>query len=588
MPITRIQGQNIANSAISTDKVDSAFTATYATYASVAANLTPRITTVNVANSTYAVLDDTSVNTSGGYLVITGTNFQSGALVTIGDTAATSTTYVNDTTLRAQVPAKTAGSYSVYVQNPDGGTAIRVLGVAFSNTPVWGTAAALSNQAANTAFAVSISANSDSNVTYSNTTSLPAGTTLLANGLFYGTVTVGSETVFTFDVNAVDAELQDTPRTFSLTVTVGPPSGSLFTAGAASLGVLGLNDAVNRSSPTQVGSGTDWSVVASSGLNCFVIKLDGTLWSFGANIYGTLGLNDAVNRSSPVQVGSSSNWSEIIGQYPSAMALKTNGTLWAWGSNDRGRLGLNNTVYKSSPTQVGSDTTWFKIGSTYRAGFAIKTNGTLWSWGDNFGGVLGINDAVNKSSPIQVGSATNWSKLDTSGAASNGPMFAIKTNGTLWAWGISYYGGLGLGEQTVYRSEPVQVGSDTNWSETVSSGAGDCTLGLKTNGTLWAWGNNNNGQLGLNATGVNKSSPTQVGSGTNWSKLIKSSSRGANAVTMAAIKTDGTLWTWGKNNVHGQLMLGDTINRSSPTQVGTGGTWLNMTSTYYSTMAIKQ
>ena len=598
MPITRIQGQNIANSSISTNKVDSAFTATYATYASVAANLTPRITTVNVANSTYAVLDDTSVNTSGGYLVITGANFQSGALVTIGDTAATSTTYVNDTTLRAQVPAKTAGSYSVYVQNPDGGTAIRVLGVAFSNTPVWGTAAALSNQAANTAFAVSISANSDSNVTYSNTTSLPAGTTLLANGLFYGTVTVGSETVFTFDVNAVDAELQDTPRTFSLTVTVGPPSGSLFFIGGwGNQGISGLNDNnIKRSSPTQVGSNSTWTEVAASALVFFGLKSDNTLWSWGYNLWGDCGLGDTINRSSPVQIGSSTNWSDIVSQYSGVHAIKTNGTLWSWGNNDRGRLGLNDRVDRSSPTQLGTDTTWLRVGASYRAGFAIKTNGTLWSWGDNTGAILGLNESgsgVYRSSPTQVGANTTWSKISKSGTNNSMmTMLAIKTDGTLWAWGSTTDGGLGLNVGSLYKSSPTQVGSDTNWSEAVvvstPEGTG-ASFAIKTDGTLWSWGNNRDGYLGLNeGEYVFKSSPTQVGSNTNWSKLQRSGQRGySNGGGCFAIKTDGTLWAWGKNN-SGSLGLNDTAKRSSPTQVGAGGTWLNVARNYYGTAAIKQ
>lgn len=221
MALFKIEAQNIANGSISTDKVDSGFTATYATYAAVAANLTPRIASVNVANSTWHVLDDTAVNTAGGYLVITGANFQSGAIVTIGETPATSTSYVDETTLRVQVPAKDAGSYTVYVQNPDGGTGIKVLSTSFSNTPIWGTSATLDNQSVGTAFAVNISANSDSSVTYSNTSALPAGTTLLSNGYFYGTVTgISEETTYTFSVEAIDAENQETPRTFSVTFSI--------------------------------------------------------------------------------------------------------------------------------------------------------------------------------------------------------------------------------------------------------------------------------------------------------------------------------------------------------------------------------
>jgi hypothetical protein len=257
MALFKIEAQNIANGSISTDKVDSVFTATYATYAAVAANLTPRIASVNVANSTWHVLDDTAVNTAGGYLVITGANFQSGAIVTIGDTLATSTSYVDETTLRAQVPAKDAGSYTVYVQNPDGGTAIRVLGAAFSNTPIWGTSSTLENQNLDTAFGVNLSANSDSSITYANTTALPAGTTLLSNGYFYGTVTgITEETTYAFTVEAIDAENQESPREFSLTVTVAPTDPYFSDVSLLMLGNSTVTDSSSNSFTLYQSAGT--------------------------------------------------------------------------------------------------------------------------------------------------------------------------------------------------------------------------------------------------------------------------------------------------------------------------------------------
>jgi alpha-tubulin suppressor-like RCC1 family protein len=582
MALTKIQGQNIANSAISTNKVDSNFTATYATYAAVAANLTPRITTVNVANSSYTVLDDVAVNTSGGYLVITGANFQSGAIVTIENSQATSTTYVNDTTLRAQVAAKNAGSYVVYVQNPDGGTAIRVNGVTFSNTPVWGTAATLSNQAANTAFAVSISANSDSNVTYSNTTSLPAGTTLLANGLFYGTVTIGAETVYSFDVRATDAELQDTPRTFSLTVTVTPQL-QLWSWGRNSDGSLGLGDTVYKSSPVQVGSNTTWNNINNGYFVSLAIKTDGTLWSWGVNSYGQLGFNDRVDRSSPTQVGSSTNWSKAVSGTQFCGSIKTDGTLWLWGRNNYGRLGLGDTIHRSSPTQVGSNTNWSIFNLNGYNSRAIKTDGTLWSWGPNPYGQLGLNQSGNgssttyaKSSPTQVGTNTNWSKI----ASCGGSTIGIKTDGTLWAWGETSFGQLGLNAAGNYarQSSPTQVGSSTNWDKITSGSGASHFLATKTDGTLWGWGYNAQGGLGLDNY-THRSSPTQVGANTNWNIISASSSSGA------AIKTDGTLWVWGDNQ-GGRLGLNSISSVLSPVQVGSSTNWSNVSVDYH-TMALK-
>ena len=127
-------------------------------------------------------------------------------------------------------------------------------------------------------------------------------------------------------------------------------------------------------------------------------------------------------------------------------------------------------------------------------------------------------------------------------------------------------------------SSPVQIGSGTTWS-LVSAGYYSM-MAVKTDGTLWSWGDNYFGQLGLNATNpYGRSSPTQVGVGTTWSKV----SAGQN--NALAIKTDGTLWVWGHNN-YGALGLGDLVYRSSPVQLGTGTTWSQVSTTNYSMMAI--
>jgi len=183
----------------------------------------PTIANVSIANSTYVLLDDTAVSNAGGYVVITGSNFQSGAQVLFGSTSACTVTFVDSTQLNVQVPALTAGSYVVYVQNGDGSTAIRLNGITSSPIPVWSTGSTLTQQDSGTPISISLAATSDSNVSYSvaNGSSLPSGTTLAANGLFSGTVTIETETTYNFSVNAIDAENQDTSRSFSVTVTVG-------------------------------------------------------------------------------------------------------------------------------------------------------------------------------------------------------------------------------------------------------------------------------------------------------------------------------------------------------------------------------
>jgi alpha-tubulin suppressor-like RCC1 family protein len=542
------------------------------TNAAILANPAPIITTIQIADSSYTVLDDTAANTTGGYVVITGSGFTNSSTVLFGTTAAPAVSYVSSTVLRAQTPALSAASYPVYVVNSNGATAIKVNGLTTSSFPAWSTGATLSNQVANTAFSVSLSASSDSGITYSNTSVLPAGTTLAANGLFSGTVTIGIQTAYSFDVKATDVELQDASRTFSVTVTVNMPRG-LWTWGLNTNGQLGLNDIANRSSPTQVGVATNWNTVNTNKNNTIATKTDGTLWTWGKNLRGEQGLNDRVSRSSPTQIGALTNWNLVSMHGYCAAVTKTDNTLWMWGNNFMGQLGLNSPSpnYRSSPVQVGVATNWSLVRANMYSTVGLKTDGTLWSWGYNNNGQLGLNDRVDRSSPTQIGTGTNWNLVH----AGSYRVIARKTDGTLWMWGRNNNGQLGLNDR-VYRSSPVQVGVATNWS-LVHTDVGN-TIATKTDGTLWMWGDNSLGTLGTNDI-INRSSPVQVGTAINWSLISVGIGN-----TMAT-KTDGTLWSWGYNN-NGQLGFNDTVNRSSPTQIGSGTTWsLVHTGTYGTSIA---
>jgi alpha-tubulin suppressor-like RCC1 family protein len=198
----------------------------------------------------------------------------------------------------------------------------------------------------------------------------------------------------------------------------------------------------------------------------------------------------------------------------------------------------------------------------------------LYAWGENSQGQAGIGDVIDISSPVQVGSLLDWSNV-AAGEEFGG---AIKTDGTLWTWGDNSYGRLGNNTASVSTSSPVQIGSLTNWSS-LSLGR-DHGLAIKTNGTLWSWGRAASyGEPGLNNR-INQSSPVQVGSLTTWAKIA------ASRTTSAAIKTDGTLWTWGYNYA-GKLGHNNLIDRSSPTQVGALTNWLEVSASEYLTLATK-
>ena len=151
------------------------------------------------------------------------------------------------------------------------------------------------------------------------------------------------------------------------------------------------------------------------------------------------------------------------------MALKTDGTIWGWGLNDYGGLGQNNLTAYSSPVQIGSGTNWVNIANGSRMKPAVNTSDEFWVWGRNEGGQLGQNSKVQVSSPIQI-PGTNWALITLGHFNDSHYSQAVKTDGTLWAWGYNPYGTLGQNNTTAYSS-PIQIGTDTTWNTTVRGNA---------------------------------------------------------------------------------------------------------------------
>lgn len=349
---------------------------------------------------------------------------------------------------------------------------------------------------------------------------------------------------------------------------VSQPKG-LFAWGFNNYGQFGLGDVIDRSSPVQVGSETNW-VKISTGLASYLIRSDGTLWACGYNTEGNLGIGTSgygAKISSFVQVGSDTNWLDVnisyqVGGRGSVVAVKTNGTLWTCGSNEFGQLGLGDTTDRSFFTQVGSDNDWIKASLAYNL-YALKSNGTLWGCGQNYYGELGLGDRyISRSRLVQIGSDSDWVDMTNS----NRDILALKSNGTLWGCGQNWDGALGLGDIN-NRSRLTQIGAETTWSS-ISIGGGRNVAVLKTNGALWTWGANAGGCLGLGDE-VYRSSPCQVGSGTDWDKA-----KAGTGITLVT-KKDGSLWICG-TNFYGQLGLGNSgsgTSRSSLCQVGSGTNW---------------
>lgn len=333
----------------------------------------------------------------------------------------------------------------------------------------------------------------------------------------------------------------------------------LWIWGYGASGEMGQGNRISRSSPIQVGADS-WSQVSGGNQSIFAIKSNGTLWSWGSDFgTGSLGLNtSAVNRSSPAQIGSNTNWSQVIragtGVGGATGAINNLMQLFAWGLNDYGTLGQNNIISRSSPVQIAGSWTLATIG--YGTSMAIDTAGKLFTWGQNGTGQLGSNNTISRSSPVQIMTTTSFVFI----SASDNHQGAIDTLGRLWVWGSSFSGQLG-NNSTTNKSSPVQIPG--SWS--VVSMGDAYTHAIKTDGTLWAWGLGTEGKLGLGDR-ISRSSPIQVGT-SSWIS-ISSGFMGPVGVTVSNVVYAWGRDAAG-STIMGRIGAGVVVDRSSPYQVGT-------------------
>lgn len=339
------------------------------------------------------------------------------------------------------------------------------------------------------------------------------------------------------------------------TLAVGT-TGTMYSWGANQWSQLGLGNSVSKFSATPIGTLATWAGTATGGSHSLGLRVDGTLWAWGLNANGQLGIdpiaNPATSIAAPVVViGTSAKWRAVSAGDLHSAAIKLDGSLFTWGQNFSGQLGVGDNLDKSVPTAITLSTikTWTAVAAGAYHTVAMRSDltscvGNVYSWGAGGSGQLGFLSLNDVNLPTCV----NLFPYQAIAIAAGGThTFAIRSDGTLWAWGGNTSGQLGDGS-TIDKTAPVQIGTSTDW--VAISAGGSHSVGIQRDASLWAWGSNGYGQLGNGST-TDVLVPTRVGTAANWRKVS------AGKYYTAAIKNDGTSWLWGRNDA-GQLGNGTT------------------------------
>jgi len=322
--------------------------------------------------------------------------------------------------------------------------------------------------------------------------------------------------------------------------------GTLRAWGRNHNGQLGDGTTEDRHTPIQIGAENDWASVYAGGNRTFAIKTNGTLWAWGMDYNG---LDNVTSRHVPTQIGTDIDWSYLSIGLNHTVFIKTDGTLWACGYNINGLP----TDALRVPFRIGTDTDWVFASTGGDYTIALKAGGTLWAWERN-------QEGHQFGTSTQIGTDTDWVSI----SIGNDHNVAIKTDGSLWSWGSNFYGQLGNGTTSEIwdwdeKNFPTRIGMETNWLSV--SAVSNRSVAIKTDGTLWSWGNVSWYIDGNSGSGTVFTVPTQLKSGTDWISIFTGTGH------FMAIKADGLLWACGNNSYSGQLGDGTTINRAEPVQV---------------------
>jgi alpha-tubulin suppressor-like RCC1 family protein len=332
--------------------------------------------------------------------------------------------------------------------------------------------------------------------------------------------------------------------------------GTVWTVGSNLSGQLGDNSTTTRKSPIQVSGLNGVVAVAAGDAHSMALTSTGALYLWGENGSSQVGDGTTTDRKTPVQ-SSLTNIVAIAAGGDFSVALNSSGQVYVWGLDNKGQLGDGSSgTTTTTPALLTSGAAGIAAGDEFT--LVVKTDGTVYGTGENSSAQLGDGSTTDRSSLVQM------SGISTATAAAAGERHSIVllSNGTLKGVGYNFFGNLGDGTTTSPRTSPVSVATVS--SITAIASGNDHVVARESDGTVWAWGRNDDGQVGNDSPGSHATSPVEL------TTLTSISAIGAGASHSIAVTSAGVVYTWGKNSGH-QLGDGTTVDRHVPTPISDAG-----------------